>query len=333
MVPPTSPSRRFGKYLTLAVVLSLATGPLAAQTYTFQTVAFPSKLSFNVTFAWGIDDAGAVAGTFRFNPEGKSVTRSRGFQRHADGTFSRLIIDPNEYKYSTFAQPINDAGTIVGYYYGSDINYHGYIDIGGTFTTVNALSSPSTEIYGINNSGDFVGGAGPHSGPATHGFLSRGGAITQIDVPGFSTGTTAYGIDDAGTIVGCAASGSDSVGFIRGPLGVIHTFSVARSFNTCPSSVRTGIGVVVGTFEDDKTGARHGFVYTFAPGATSPDPASQGSLTVLDYPGATQTILSGVNSQGRIVGYADIPSGGGTQSIVSFIATPSAGPATETPEP
>ena len=307
----------FVRNLNLALVFSLAPGSLIAQSYTFQTFAFPTMFKHTANFAGGINNAGSVAGTFQFNPRGGAHVWDRGFVRNPDGTFAPLIIDPSETGHETFAQSINDAGTIVGYYFGADSSYHGYVDIAGSFTTVDALSGPSTEILGINNSGDFVGGTYSTTiGGTLHGFVGHAGVITQIDVPGIPTGTTAYGIDDSGTIVGCAG-----VGFIRGPLGNFHTFSVAHSSITCPSGVQTSIGTIVGFFQD-KSGFEQGFVYKFPPGASSPDPASQGTLTFFSYPNSRSTIPYGVNSQGQIVGFAYVRGVG----YISFIATPVAVP-------
>ncbi len=312
---------------SLALAFSLVPGALLAQNYTFQTFAFPTTLKHSGTDAWSINDVGDVVGTFGFNPEGGPHVRYRGFLRLSDGSFAPLIIDPDESQHMTFATAINDAGTIGGYYMGSDVNYHGYIDVAGTFTTVDALTGPSTEINGINNSGDFVGGTGtyPQNGDGLHGFLSHGGVITQIDVPGVPTGTTAYGIDDTGTIVGCAG-----IGFIRDPLGNFHTFSVAHSGITCPTGIQTSIGTIVGYFEE-KSGYVHGFVYKYPPGTSSPDPASQGTLIVFDYPDAYQTVPGGVNKQGQISGWASPRKG--RVSVVSFIATPVAEPTAAAPAP
>ena len=115
-----------------------------------------------------------------------------------------------------------------------------------------------------------MGATGSDNFLAIHGLLSRGGLITQMDVPGVPVGTIANAIDDCGTIVGCGGK----AGFICGPLGVFSTFSVAHAFVTCASGVQTSIGTVVGYFTA-KDGYYHGFVYKFATGAANPGAATQ----------------------------------------------------------
>ena len=62
---------------------------------------------------------------------------------------------------ATFAQGINDAGTIAGYYY-SDANfiYHGFTYADGVFTTLDVTGAQVTELWRIKNSGDVVGVVG-----------------------------------------------------------------------------------------------------------------------------------------------------------------------------
>src|SRR6476661_2385584 len=74
---------------------------------------------------------------------------------------------------------------------------HGFLDVGGTFTTIDAPGSSLTQATGINDAGQIVGIFDDRTG--THGFLKAGSTFTTMDVPGF---TTASGINNAGQIVG-----------------------------------------------------------------------------------------------------------------------------------
>jgi uncharacterized membrane protein len=56
----------------------------------------------------------------------------------------------------TFANGINNSGTIVGDYT-TDIGSSGFLLSGGVFTTIQFPGSAATEIYGINDSGAIVG--------------------------------------------------------------------------------------------------------------------------------------------------------------------------------
>jgi hypothetical protein len=79
---------------------------------------------------------------------------------------------------------------------------HGFVrEPSGVFTTVDVPRASSfTIVFGINTTGDTVGGYVDARG-ATHGFLRRGDDITTIDVPG-AKGTFAFRANDVGQIVG-----------------------------------------------------------------------------------------------------------------------------------
>jgi uncharacterized membrane protein len=73
---------------------------------------------------------------------------------YAGGTFTS-IDDPTAVC-NTFAAGINDAGEIAG----SNIiggTYHGYVDVGGSFTSLDYPGALQTQARGINNSGEIVG--------------------------------------------------------------------------------------------------------------------------------------------------------------------------------
>ena len=312
----------FIKTFRVALIFSFAAVSLAAQNYTFQTIAVPWPTPNYLTFAGGINDAGTTVGTLDFTILGQDGLHYRGFLRHPDGTFAPPIVDPDETNQETFADAINDSGTIVGSYLGADGNFHGFLDNAGTFSTVDALSGPSTEVWAINNAGDFVGVTTSYT--LLHGFVSSGGVITQIDVPGTLTGTQADGIDDTGTIVGCAGFPFPSIAYIRGPLGDFHTFQIPHSTSTCANGVRSGIGTIIGNYCAGNycEGGTHGFIYKFRPGTSYPAPPTEGAITVFDYPGAIDTYPIGINGHGQITGNAITAAG----ARIIFIATPTADP-------
>src|SRR6476646_2574573 len=76
---------------------------------------------------------------------------------------------------------------------------HGFVDVGGSVTTIDISHALGTYVTGINNAGQIVGWFG--DGHRVHGFLDVGGTFTTIDAPGSSL-TQATGINDAGQIVG-----------------------------------------------------------------------------------------------------------------------------------
>jgi uncharacterized membrane protein len=83
-----------------------------------------------------------------------------------------------------------------------------FLWLNGTFTQINLPGTPS----GINDSGQIIGNLGLAcllSGGCTGdvgAFLDTNGIIQTIAVPG-STSTVAYGINDAGAIVGTFTPG------------------------------------------------------------------------------------------------------------------------------
>src|SRR6516164_5008845 len=72
----------------------------------------------------------------------------------------------------------------------------GFLDTGGSFTTIDVPDSNYTFPFGINGAGQIVGFFGAilcEPKKPTHGFLYSGGSFNTIDVPG-ATQTCAYGI-------------------------------------------------------------------------------------------------------------------------------------------
>jgi uncharacterized membrane protein len=76
---------------------------------------------------------------------------------------------------------------------------HGFLDTGGSFTTIDFPGGGDTNPIGINNSGQIVGYYDDASG--IHGFLDTAGSFTTIDFPG-AYRTFAEGINNSGQIVG-----------------------------------------------------------------------------------------------------------------------------------
>jgi len=107
---------------------------------------------------------------------------------------------------------INDAGTIVGWYYAAPASIRSFVLSGTGQTDIAYPGSADTEAYGVNAYGAVVGwyaGAG-----TSHGFLLENGQFTTIDVAGAKL-THALGINSAGTIVGYFKDASGYHGFVR----------------------------------------------------------------------------------------------------------------------
>jgi uncharacterized membrane protein len=205
-----------------------------------------------------------------------------------------------------------------------------------TYTAIDYPGATSTIAYGINNTGKIVGnysygGGPPPSIPVARGFVKTGTVFSSFDFPtGSSSFAFAYGINDAGAIVGrysdssyknhgflltiagysiidypgatsTEADGINDAGAIvgryldsSGAHGFVKTGSVYSSFEF-PIGLYfpTGInddGEIVGYYYDSSYKI-HGFLLTSA------------GYSTIDYPSAYVTQANGINDAGEIVGF------------------------------
>ena len=295
-------------FLPLAGIAAAAL-PLAAQSYTFESF----QVSGMPTFARGMNNRGEVVGSW--SPE-RGV---RGFRRYSDGRFEAPIIDPEAQYRNTYATGINDSHVVVGFYQSSTGNFQGFLDNGGNFTTFDVQSGNSTQIYGINDLGQFAGTFSDTS--TTHGFVNAGGVVTQIDVPGYSA-TELIAIDHAGALAGGAGTATGvQRAFFRDTGGEYVVFNVSGSDYVSATGISSELGIVAGFYKDRLGQREHGFIYNYRAAGASPDAVTEDvPVTVIDYPGATQTDVFGVNSKGQLSGFATYATG----QTLGFIATPAA---------
>jgi uncharacterized membrane protein len=142
------------------------------------------------------EEVGTTAEATGINNSGQSTVGNvgsfllSGILNVNTGSFTELLYMGN----ITAAWGINNAGEVVGVASGLG----DFLWLNGTFTPISLPGQPS----GINDSGQIIGNAGGIIGnTGGFGYLDTNGVIQTIDVPG-STGTVAYGINDAGDIVG-----------------------------------------------------------------------------------------------------------------------------------
>lgn len=145
--------------------------------------------------ALSINNAGEIVGTYQ-------TTRASNSLPHAflysGGTYSDISVPGST---STAPFTINNSGEIAGgFCCGVPINgfgVHGFIDQGGTFTTLNTLA-----LVSFNDSGQGVGTTNDCSG----GFLYDNGTVLNFNVPG-SNGTGATDINNSGQVIGTFCNG------------------------------------------------------------------------------------------------------------------------------
>jgi probable HAF family extracellular repeat protein len=167
---------------------------------TYTTLDDP--LAPNGTFPSGINGAGQVVGYYT-----DANFKSHGFLL-SGGTYTPL--DDTSATNGTFATGMNGAGQIVGYYF-NNTGTHGFLynpNVGNYTTLDDPLATQGTFATGINAAGLIVGYYGNATG--THGFLLVGTNYITLDDPSaflffnnqFLKATQAFGINDAGQIVG-----------------------------------------------------------------------------------------------------------------------------------
>lgn len=162
-----------------------------------------------------------------------------------------------------------------------------------TFKIIDVPGAQDTVPMAINNTGLVVGTCGVFGTRTFHGFVCNGGTITTFDAPSASGHTGAYGLNDAGLIVGEYETDTYH-GFLKAgsqytPLDVpgAQSSSNARGINQA--------GNIVG-FYDYGGPSNHSFIYfaeVYSPFAI---------------PGAILTQAWGINDLGQIVGFYQVDS-------------------------
>ena len=124
----------------------------------------------------------------------------------ADYTYVRISVPGSV---ETWANGINARGDIVGLYHTADGGPFAYVLRNGVYTTIaTPPGAAALAARRINSRGDIAGIWHEFDG-GTHGFLLSDGQVTRIQRPN-SSFTWAFGLNDAGDIVGL----SDQGGFL-----------------------------------------------------------------------------------------------------------------------
>lgn len=272
-----SPARLFSCAVVF-IAFSTAPGSFAASIEITNVQTFAVPFGDTVTQV-AINDSGDIAGTSFFSAVSGSES---GFVIPANGMPPVQI--KNTAAQYTLVNGINNAGTLAGYYLGADNFLHAFTYSAGTYTPVSA--GAYTYLYGVNNSGDLTGYYSNIGSTAT-GFLIQGGTTTTFAVPGYPLATFPQGINDSDQVVGYY----DAVrfGFLRQSDGSLQTFDF-------PAYDINNDGVIVGS-------------------GGGPNNTSIGMVMIggadytFSYPGASSTVLDGINNADEVVGTYLDPTG------------------------
>jgi len=204
------------------------------------------------------------------------------------GAYGQEFFDPPNSNY-TSPTSINSKNQIAGYFH--DTSYHGFVRAPhGAITVFDPPNSAMTWVFGINDGGTIVGEFSESvDNVVMHGFeRAYDGTITTFD-PGGSTNTMASAINDSGSIVGNFDDTNGGHGFLRSTDGTFTTIDVPNATGgTAPVCINAS-GTIGGYYGDAQ--GEHGFVRT-----------SDGTITAFDPSGSVEIFVTGINSDGTIVG-------------------------------
>jgi PEP-CTERM motif len=191
---------------------------------TFKTVDNPLSTVFNQ--ALGINNADETVGYFA--PTATGTPGDIAYSQ-TGGSFTDInhLLPTN---FNSQAVGINSTATpwIVGFYQPDSAlaTSFGFVDEGGTITTIDPFGSTFTQALGVNDLGEIVGFYVDGSG-VQHGYIDNGGVFTSFDPPG-SASTTINGLNDKGDIVGFFTNPTtDTVdGFVGTPVPEPSTWAM-----------------------------------------------------------------------------------------------------------
>jgi uncharacterized membrane protein len=186
-----------------------------------------------------------------------------------------------------FPAAISNAGVSVGTYVDKNNNgVFGYKLDGTRLVRLDLPNSKRTYATGIKPDGLSVVGIYVNSANKQLGFLFKNGKFTDIPGPAGSILSGAYGINDAGHIVGLYEDGHSVGGFLLE--GIIYTTrSVPTSTETFAYGINNHNKVVLGWL--NSADAQESSLY-------------DGKMyKTIDVPGATNTAANGINAAGDIV--------------------------------
>ena len=162
---------------------------------------------------------------------------------------------------------------------------------GPDIRAVDFPGAAATQIFAVNNLGQFVGAETDGTG-AQHAIFDDGRKLALLDstgVIGSSSQSWAFSINNRGEIAGAYQTAQGTLhGYIYHPDGTVTTLDDPAGSDTQAFGIND-LGSVIGIY-NDATGASHAFV------------RRQGKFASADVPGGLQTVPFSINDREQIVG-------------------------------
>jgi hypothetical protein len=203
-------------------------------------------------------------------------------------TFTNITV-PNAT--NTYVFGFAPGGRLVGSFYDTNNNLHGYImRRNGTFRQLDVKGASGTQITAASAKGYLVQALEPQN--ATQSFLlSPAGTYTPIAVPN-AHATAAWAMNDAGVVVGSyVPNGSTITAAFIDQGGKYTTYAQPNTSLTAYYGINSK-GVIAGSFQPN-AGSFQSTGFTLA----------GGKMSLLQVPGVSATIVQGINDAGEVVGY------------------------------
>jgi hypothetical protein len=290
------------KSMALACLLCLIVSPSVKAFMVLKVLDYPGA---DMSYAYGINDAGVVVGGYRSSGVWHGYVYSGGTYTSYDvpvaNTFQEL-------------RGINNNGDIVGRYADAGGNHHGFLlngGVGGTFSTVDVPGYANNFLLGLN---DRQAGGYGGSGPVLVGMTADGTWGTQLGVYWDAGGSHTF---QYGTYQSQASSINNlnqiygsyyNAGWhsMLGPSGGSMSEIAFPGATTTTGGGINDAGDIVGYY--NVGGVDHGFA------------REGGIFRTADVSGASATYYSEVNESGVMVGYYSV--GGVDHGVMALIPEP-----------
>jgi hypothetical protein len=273
----------------------LAVSPAMAANYSFQTLNNSADPNFNQLL--GINNSGTTVG---YDGDG-AVVPNMGYSLK-NGAYSNENF-PGSAQTQVIGINSGASPTTVGFYVDGLGNNFGFVNQGGTFTSVSNPNTPSgttvNQLLGVDNS-NIAAGFYVDGGGNAQGYLYNIGSqsFTAITDP-IGVATTAAGINNSGVVTGFYTdAGGATHGFLD-IAGIYTSFDDPNGTNTMFFGINN-VGGVVGSYMDTN-GVNEGLVYDYLTNTwqTVDDPNNSANAAF----GVTGTFINGINDNGQLVGF------------------------------